>query len=175
MILTINGRQMTVRDDLKELFDRKLKKFDRYFGEDTPAHVTLSTGNDLERVEITISYNGTLFRSERADTTFQCALDSCISVLEGQIRRNKTRLEKKLRQGAFLPVNEDMHSAQIEEEPEFRIRTKEISIKPMTPEEVILQMNLLDHTFFVFENSETGCVNVVYRRHGDSYGLIVPA
>ncbi len=173
MKLTMNGRQMTIREDLKDLFDRKLKKFDKYFGEDAPAYVTLSRGHNAERVEITISYNGTLFRSERADSTFQCALDQCMDILERQIRRNKTRLEKKLRQGAFAPYPGEPEPPAVEEEPEFNIRVKNFSIKPMTPEEAILQMNLLGHSFYVFENSDTGRINVVYQRHDDSYGMIV--
>lgn len=175
MKITMTGRQMSIRDSHRELFERKLKKFDRYFGEDTPAYVILSCPKKQERVEITISYNGTLFRCERADSTFQNALDQCISVLEGQIRRNKTRLEKRLRQGAFLPNADIPEHTDVPEEGEFNIRVKSFSVKPMTTEEAILQMNLLGHTFFVFKNSESGEINVVYQRHDDSYGLIVPS
>ena len=118
-----------------------------------------------------ISANGTLFRSEEADTTFQNALDTAIDTIERQIRKNKTRLEKKFKGSSFdFSIADDEE----DEEKEFDIRVKTFSFKPMSVEEAILQMNLLEHEFFVFTEMDTGKVNVVYKRKNGGYGLIVP-
>jgi putative sigma-54 modulation protein len=112
-----------------------------------------------------------IFRSEVEDETFRNALDRAIYAIERQIRKNKTRLQRKLRQGAFdngiFETNED-----IEEEAEFTIREKTFALKPMSTEEAIMQMNLLDHTFFIFKSDKTGDVCVVYKRNDGAYGLI---
>lgn len=171
MKTTIVGRQMTVRDSLKHLVEKKLSKFDRYFDSTAEAFVTFSCKRSLECIEITISYKGTMFRSEEAADTFNNALDEAMDSIERQMRKNKTRLEKRLRAGAFADEQED---GKVEEEGEFVIRTKTFPFKPMTVEEAILQMNLIEHQFFVFSNAETGCTCVVYKRNDGAYGLITP-
>ena len=172
MKITVNARQMTVRESLKELVFKKLEKLDKYFPEEGEATVTFSRKHDRENLEITIFAANTLFRSEIEDETFQNALDRSIDTIERQIRKNKTRLEKRLRDGAFADTYSDDEGW--EEEPEFRIRTKTFSYKPMSVEEAILQMNLLNHEFFVFEEDESGDVCVVYKRKDGDYGLIAP-
>ena len=176
MKITTFGRQVEVTPDLKELFDKKLSKFDKFFKDDAEANITLrERKNGRKKLELTINASGTLFRSEEEDETFRNALDRAVSKIERQIRKNKTRLEKRLREGAFQNAYADEVSGEeIEEEGDFDIRTKSFSFKPMSPEEAILQMNLLEHEFFVFENDTTGKVNVVYKRHGNKYGLITP-
>lgn len=169
MKITVNGKQMTVRPSLKELTEKKLAKFDRYFGEDAQAIVSYSCRHGLQYIEITILYNGTIFRSEEGAETFQNAIDGAVESLERQMRKNKTRLEKRLRSGAFTPAPGDIDE---EEEGEFRIRTKSFPVKPMSVEEAILQMNLLEHQFFVFRDAETEKPCVVYRRKDGDYGLI---
>ena len=164
------GRQVHVTEDLRALIEKKLVKFDKFFDQ-AQATVTLRRTKLREVVEVTISNKGTLYRAEVEDDTFQTALDRCVSRIEGQIRKNKTRLEKRLREGAFRTGEAEMP---VEEEGSFRIRTKTFSLRPVTVDEAILQMNLLGHAFFVFEDVESGKVNVVYRRHEDEYGLIVP-
>ena len=171
MKITTIARQLNLRDSLRELTEKKLSKFDRYFGEDTTAYVTFRTRREQKIVEITITYGGTLFRSEEEDEDFRTALDRAVETLEGQIRKNKTRLERRIREGAFLRTTEEV--AIPEEEPEL-IRTKTFSLKPMTPEEAILQMDLLEHSFFVFTEAESGKTAVVYRRRDGGYGLILP-
>ena len=173
MKITILGRQVDVPDDLRPIFDKKLKKLDKFFKDDATAYVTLSKKRGKEILELTISSGGTLFRSEEEQTTFQNAFDRAMDSIERQIRKNKTRLEKRLREGAFI-AGTDVYSEPIEEEPEFNIRIKEFPIKPMSPEEAILQMNLLGHEFFVFRNDKTQEVNVVYRRKDYNYGVIIP-
>ena len=161
---------MTVRPSLKELTEKKLAKFDRIFGEDAEVIVVYSCRHDLQYIEITIRYNGTLFRSEEGADTFQTAIDRATEALERQMRKNKTRLEKRFRPGMLADLEED----DIEEEGEFRIRTKTFPVKPMSVEEAILQMNLLEHQFFVFRDDQTEQTCVVYRRKDGDYGLIQP-
>ncbi|MFA6947679.1 MAG: ribosome-associated translation inhibitor RaiA [Eubacteriales bacterium] len=173
MKITTIGRQMDVPEDLKALFDKKLSKFDKYFKDDAVAYITLSKKRGREILELTISSGGTLYRSEEENSTFQSALDCAVDSIDGQIRKNKTRLEKRLREGAFLK-NTQLSSDIAEEEPEFNIRVKTFTFKPMTPEEAILQMNLLGHEFFAFKNIENSSVNVVYKRRDGGYGMIVP-
>ena len=176
MKVTIVGRQITVRDSLKELVEKKLAKFDKFFGGNAEATVTFSRKRDKENLEVTISAANTLFRYEAEEDTFQTSLDRAVESIERQIRKNKTRLEKRLRDASFsVPLpDDDFHLDDIEEEPEFRIRMKTFSIKPMSVEEAILQMNLLGHQFFVFEDATTGDTCVVYARRDGDYGLIVP-
>lgn len=171
MKISISGKQMTVRNSLRELLEIKLAKFDRFFGEDATALVTCSCKNGKQTVEITINYNGTVFRSEEGSTTFRNAVDRSIDSLERQIRKNKTRLAKRIRGGAFNDMS-DWEDA--EEEPEFRIRIKSFPAKPMDAEEAILQMNLSGHNFFAFLDSESGTYAVVYRRKDGDYGLLLP-
>ncbi|MBE6709260.1 MAG: HPF/RaiA family ribosome-associated protein, partial [Ruminococcaceae bacterium] len=115
---------------------------------------------------------GMLLRSEEKNLTFLCALDECVEIIDGQIRKNKTRLEKRMKSGMVIP-KDDIDD--IEEEGEFNIRTKTFPMRPMTPEEAILQMNLLGHTFFMFANAESGDICVVYKRKDNDYGMITPA
>ena len=177
MKITTVGRQMEVTNDLKKLFENKLQKFDKFFKNEAEAVITLSKKRNLECLELMITANGTIFRGEECDSTFQNALDSSIEKIERQIRKNKTRLEKKFRDN-IVDVNalwEDGSDEIFEdEETEFDIRTKTFSFKPMSVEEAIMQMNLLGHEFFVFTNQESEKVNVVYKRKNGGYGLIVP-
>lgn len=174
MKITTIGRQTEVPEDLKDLFEKKLRKFNKFFRDDTNAYITLSKKRNMEVLELTISSGGILYRSEKESATFNNALDEVIEAIERQIRKNKTRLEKRLREGAFVRETGDSAYMTVDEEPEFNIRVKSFSIKPMSPEEAILQMNLLGHTFFIFKNAESGEVNVVYKRYDDDYGMIVP-
>jgi putative sigma-54 modulation protein len=172
MKVIINARQMTVRENLKELVYKKLEKLDKYFQNEGDATVTFSRKRNKENLEVTISAANTLFRCEVEDETFHNALDRAIDMIERQIRKNKTRLEKRLRDGAFeMPYDTD----EVEEEPtEFRIRRKAFQYKPMSVDEAILQMNLLGHEFFVFEDADSEDVCVVYKRKDGDYGLITP-
>ena len=171
MKVNIVGRQMNVWNEMKVTVEDKLAKLDKYFGDDCTANVTLSSKHNRKCLEITINSAGIIFRSEVEDETFRNALDRAVYSIERQIRKNKTRLQRKLRQGAFdngiLETNEDF-----EEEAEFTVREKTFSIKPMSTEEAIMQMNLLEHEFFVYKNDKTDSVCVVYKRKDGAYGLI---
>ena len=172
MKVTITGRQMNVWSEMEATIEKKLAKLDKYFGDNCSATATLSSKKNEKCIEITIrTADGTIFRSEVRDETFRTALDRCIYAIERQIRKNKTRLAKKLREGAFdkgiFDTGEDF-----EEEAEFVIRKKSFTIKPMSVEEAIMQMNLLDHEFFVFLDDKTSEVSIVYKRKSGDYGLI---
>ena len=159
--------------------EKKVGKLDRFFKEDATAAITFSVEKDrLNRVEITIRSSGTIFRVSESTSDMHASIDAAVTTLERQIRKNKTRLEKRLRQGAFersLDVSEISSFAPDEpEEGEYRIaRSKTFPIKPMTRDEAILQMNLLGHSFFAFKDEEAeGAFAVVYLRHDGGYGLI---
>lgn len=175
MKITTIGRQMEVSEELKALFGKKLSKFDKFFKDDAVAHIALSKKRNKEILELTISSGGILYRSEEENSTFQNALDNAVESIERQIRKNKTRLGKKLREGAFVRDASAIAALPEEaEEDEFKIRVKEFTLKPMTSEEAILQMNLLGHTFFMFNNIETDEICVVYKRKDGNYGMIIP-
>ncbi len=173
MNVTINARQITIYDDIKELIAKKLAKFDRYFPGGADASVTCKKIRDNECMEITISVNGTLFRAEESTPDFRTSLTRCIDTIEGQIRKNKTRLEKRMRNSFATPIPEAGEAA-VEEEGAFDIRTKRFVLKPMTAEEAILQMNLLGHNFYVYEDAESGDTCIVYKRNAGAYGVIIP-
>ena len=170
MKINIVGRRMEVEDKIKELIQKKLLRLDKYFKTDATAYVTLSHEKKAERLELTVSSTGTLYRSEERDETFNNALDTAIDTIERQIRKNKTRLEKRLKEGAIKFLEETPE----DDEGVFDIREKQFIMKPMSPEEAILQMNLLGHEFFVFKNVETGETSVVYKRKDKNYGMIIP-
>ena len=163
---------MTVRESLKAVVEKKLARFDKFFGEDAEALVTCKVRKGVKIIEITVIFGGVTYRSEEESETFITALDRAIDGLEGQIRKNKTRVEKSLKRGAF--VIDDGDDDEYEEEGEFKIRTKVFDIKPMTVEEAILQMNLLAHSFFMFRDADSGKYAVVYKRSEGDYGLILP-
>ena len=156
--------------------EKKVMKLERYFGDDAEALVTFSVEKNSNKAEITVKAGSTYFRASESTSDMFASIDACIGSIERQIRKNKTRLAKRLRQDAFVREPEQVSSFAPDEpeEPEFRIvRTKRFSIKPMTREEAILQMNLLDHSFFAFRDEEAdGAFAVVYRRNDGGYGLI---
>ena len=171
MKVTIVGRQMNVWDEMKATIESKLSKLDKYFNDECSATATLSSRRNQKCLEITIVSAGTIFRSEVQDETFRNSLDRAINAIERQIRKNKTRLAKRLRSGAFDQALPDT-GEDYEEDTEFTIRRKSITLKPMSVEEAIMQMNLLDHEFFVFQDDNSEKVCVVYKRHDNTYGLI---
>ena len=165
---------MSVRDNLREMAEKKLSTLNKYLSDDVTANVTFKVRRETEIIEVTIQMGNTLFRSEEGADTFRTALDKAVDTLERQIRRNKTRLQKRIREGAFAAPAAFPEGPDYEEEPEFSIRTKTYPIRPMSVEEAILQMNLLEHQFFVFIDDVDQETRVVYRRKDGGYGLIIP-
>lgn len=172
MKMNFTARQMRVFDQVKETAEKKLAKFDKFFSDEAEMDITFSMPNGLEMVEITIRSQGMVFRAEEACDTFATAIDSATEALERQIRKNKTRLQKRVKSEAFDIIDNDL--SDVEEEYVQDVRTKTFPFKPMSVEEAILQMNLLGHDFFVFKDAETLETCVVYKRKNNGYGLILP-
>lgn len=168
MNITITARRITVRDTLREKIETKLSKFDRYFGQDTTAKVVLSNEKERYTMEITLVYKDVIFRVQQTNESMLAALDACMDVLERKIRKHKTKLQKRLKDDSFA------QNFVAEEESYDIVKTKTFHVKPVTVDEAILQMEMLGHTFFVFENAETAEINVVYRRGDGKYGQIIP-
>lgn len=163
------ARKMTLSDSFKERAEQKLKKLDKFF-DDVKAQVTVSSQKDMATVELTVWAGGMIFRAEARSIDKLDALNDAIDNLIRRIRKNKTRLQKKVKESAF-----ELPEEPVAEETDYDvIRTKEVSLRPTHVDEAILQMNMLGHSFFVFLNAESGTVNVVYRRNNGGYGLIVP-
>lgn len=177
MKINIIGRQLSVYEDTKEMITEKLSKLDKYFGDEGSATVTLSHKRNLSTLEITIKASNTLFRSEVDADSFRDAMDRSIDNIERQIRKNKTKLRKKLREGIISDAAIAAASLEAVDEPEdsdIIIRKKVFEYTPMSPEEAVMQMNLLGHSFFVFNDAITGKTCVVYTRKDGNYGLIEP-
>ena len=172
MKITVNARKVFVNQKLTEHIEKKLAKFDKFFPGDAEAAVKLSRVRDVERVEVTIQSGATLFRSEDESSTFMNALGCCLYAIERQIRKNKTKLAKQLRDTSFADKFEDTPDEQTDYEV---IKYKKFALKPMTVDEAILQMNMLGHGFFMFKNGETGAINVVYKRADENYAVLEPS
>ena len=178
MKYTFACKKVALNDSIKEYAQKKISKLERYFrDEDTTAFVTFSVEKDhLCSVEITIRGGATLLRAqtEAPDGDMRGAIDAAVGYIERQILKNKTRLAKRLRSEGFPPPA-PTDDFEVTEEKEFPIvRTKHFTVKPMSPEEAILQMNLLGHTFFLFRDDGSGEVNVVYKRNDGKYGVLEP-
>lgn len=173
MKITMTGKQIELTEGLKTRIEDRFSKLDKYFYKDTEAFVTLSVQKEEQVVETTIHSGGLLLRVEEATTDMYTSIDNAVDILERQLRRNKTKIAKKMKKEYIENVAFDQIADSLEEEKDIKIvRTKKIESKPMSPEEAVLQMELIGHAFFIFTNSETGDKNVVYRRKKGDYGLI---
>lgn len=172
MKMNFTARQMKVYDSVKEIAEKKLAKFDKFFPDSAEMDITFSMPNNLEKIEITIRSQGFVFRAEEASEDFATSVDRAIDALERQIRKNKTRLQKKIRTEGFELIGAEL--TDIEEEEYDSIKVKTFPFKPMDVEEAILQMNLLGHDFYVFKDASSLETCVVYKRNAGGYGLIVP-
>ena len=176
MKMTFTERKVSISDELKEYAAKKCEKLERYFDRDNSAKVTFSMERGRYIAEITVVHAGMLFRASEQSHDMYGSIDGAVDSIERQILKNKTRLEKRLRQGAFDKSAELQMLAedQAPEDIYDVIRVKEFEVKPMTVQEAILQMNLLDHQFFFFRNSEEDDrYSVVYKRQNGGYGLII--
>lgn len=177
MNITITGRKVNLKNNFKELVEKKLSRYDRIFEENADAHVVVTVEHNRQTVEITIRQSGLIFRAEATDFEMNDALDQVIGALGRQIRKNKTKLEKKLHSGALRDYVVDYYNGEVPEQPtvEYKIaRTKKVPVKPMHIEEAILQMDMLGHQFYMFRDAETEEIAVVYKRHNGGYGLLEP-
>ena len=154
--------------------EKKVMKLERYFGEDAEALVVFSVEKNRNNVELTVRGAGTWFRARESTSDMFASIDAAVGTIEGQIRKNKTRLARRLRQDAFTRTVEETSFAPEEKEDDLQIvRIKQFHFEPMTREEAVLQMNLLEHSFFAFRDADNGdTFAVVYRRNDGGYGLI---
>lgn len=171
MKMTITAKKMQIPQNFTEYAEKRLNsKLDKFFGEEADARITMATHKNLIVIELTVDYNNMIYRAEQSAVDKEDALDAAIDKIIRQIRRNKTRVEKKLKESAFQDVYEDI----VTESDYEVIRHKKFVMHPMDVEEAILQMNLLGHTFFMFLNANTGETNVVYKRADGKYAVLEP-
>lgn len=173
MKFIISGKNITVTEGLKTAVQDKLSKLERYFTPDTEVVVTLSVEKERQKIEVTIPVKGNIIRSEQVSSDMYVSIDLVEEIIERQLRKYKNKIIDKKQSAGFQPefvekdYEEDTNEIKI-------IRTKKFGFKPMYPEDACVQMELLGHNFFVFLNAETEEVNVVYKRKGNTYGLIEP-
>jgi len=180
MIFNVRGENIEVTNALKEYVEKKVGRIEKYF--DTPptsaVNVTLKVVKDVHSVEVTVQLPGVVLRGEEGNEDMYAAIDLVVEKLERQIRKHKTKVNRKFRQeGSLRALFKEEQPAQVkqdEEEDLIVVRTKRFNFKPMDTEEAILQMDMLGHSFFVYSNSETDEMNVVYKRKDGKYGLIEP-
>lgn len=173
MNITIIGRKCTPRESFKARAEKKLQKVEKFFGEGATAKITATVEKNIKIVEITLQKGGFIFRTQERSQDLEEALDACVDSLIRQIRKNKTKLEKRLREVSFDEVFNAPETAEPEEEYNV-VRTKSVVLKPQTVDEAILQMNMLDHAFYMFCNAETDEINVVYKRSDGGYSVLEP-
>lgn len=173
MRFVITGRNIDVTEGLRAAVQEKIGKLERYFSPDTEAIVTLSVEKDRQKIEVTIPVKGNIIRSEQVSSDMYVSIDLVEEIIERQLKKYKNKIIEK-QQAREVFSDEYIEKDYDEDDTVKIIRTKKFGIKPMDPEEACIQMELLGHNFYVFSNSETDEVNVVYKRKGNTYGLIEP-
>lgn len=176
MKTTVNGRKIVIDDYFKELVLKKLSRLEKLFGPDANARVVVTKDKDRETVEITITYNGHLYRAEDTSLSKNDSIDKVIKALARQMRKHKTRLAKRFKSGTLEDILCTPEEQNMEEiAPKYEVvKSKEFAIKPMGVEEAILELDLLGHPFFIFKDANTNAINIVYKRRDGKYGLLVP-
>ncbi len=169
----ISGKNIDVTEGLKTAVYEKIGKLERYFTPETEIHVTMSVEKERQKIEVTIPMKGSMVRGEQISNDMYVSIDLVEEVIERQLRKYKNKLIEQKQAAASL--NQAFMDDDYAEDDSIKIiRTKKFAIKPMDPEEACVQMELLGHNFFVYRNGETDEVNVVYKRKGNTYGLIEP-
>ena len=173
MNLVISGKNIDITEGLRSAIEEKIGKLERYFNDSTEVHVTLSVEKERQKIEVTIPVKGNIIRSEQVSSDMYVSIDLVEEIIERQLKKYKNKIvDKQQSRDNFSPEYIDKD---YDEDDSIKIiRTKKFGIKPMDPEEACVQMELLGHNFYVFSNSETDEVNVVYKRKGNTYGLIEP-
>lgn len=173
MRIKITGRNIELTEGLKAAVEDKLNKLEKYFTPDTDVYVTLSVEKERQKAEVTIPAKGNYIRSEQVSNDMYVSIDLVEEIIERQLKKYKNKIVDK--QQAAASFSKAYVENDYTDDEEIKIvRTKKFDIKPMYPEDACIQMELLGHSFFVFCNAETDQVNVVYKRKGDTYGLIEP-
>jgi len=166
------GKNIELTDALRAIVEKKLSKLDKYFGEHVNATATLSVERNLQKIEVLIPLNNVMLRAEEKNDDMYSAIDLVIDKLEGQIRKQKTKLQKRNYEGSLRFQNITSYDSSLDDDEPKVVKTKKFAIKPMSEEEAVLQMELLGHDFYVYKNSNTNQVNVLYKRKDGNYGLI---
>ncbi len=169
----ISGKNIEVTEGLKSAIYDKLGRLEKFFTDDTDAQVTFSVEKERQKIEVTIPMKGHIVRAEQSSDDMYVSIDLVVEVIERQITRYKKKITDKEQNKAF--INSEFFDEEVEDDEEIKIiRSKRFAVKPMYPEDACVQMELLGHNFYVFRNAETDEVNVVYKRKGNTYGLIEP-
>jgi len=177
MKVTTQGNGIHIGERLEEKIESKLAKFEKHFGEEGSFNVKILPERELKKVELTLKLQNKIYRAEARDEEVLTAIDRTIDKLESQIRRQKTRIEKQIRDYSYMKeylrdVSEDADVA--DEEEKKIIKRKSFELVPMEPDDAVLQMEMLGHSFLVYLDASTGNVCVVYKRKDGHYGLIEP-
>ncbi len=173
MEFIIVGKNIDVTEGLRSAVEDKIGKLERYFTPETEIHVTLSVEKDRQKIEVTIPVKGSIIRSEQVSNDMYVSIDLVEEIIERQLKKYKNKLVGSKHGSSNF--KQEFIEREYQDDDEIRIvRSKKFDIKPMYPEDACVQMELLGHGFFVFHNAETGQVNVVYKRKGNTYGLIEP-
>ena len=173
MKFIIVGKNIDVTEALKNAVEDKLSKLEKYFTSETEVHVTLSVEKDRQKIEVTIPVKGNIIRSEQVSNDMYVSIDLVEEIIERQLKKYKNKIiDKKQAAGNFK--QEFIDKDYVDDEEIQIVRSKKFDIKPMYPEDACIQMELLGHNFFVFVNAETEQVNVVYKRKGNTYGIMEP-
>ena len=177
MKITYTARKVNLRDNFKERVEKKLAKFKKIFSDDAEVNVVVTLEKNRQTVEITIRDNKMIYRAESTMPEMNDALDRVADILSRQIRKNKTRLEKRIKTGGSLDdFAAEAPEQETETEDEYQVvRKKQVLMKPISVDEAILEMNMVSHDFFMFINADTDEMNVVYKRADGNYGLLEPA
>ena len=174
MKITIVGKNMDVTPSLQDAVKDKLGKLDKFFAQEIEAHVVMSVDKDRHKIEVTIPVRGGIIRSEQTSNDMYVSIDLVEEVIERQLRKYRKKIIDRHQSGGSFQPSFMESEYDLEEDSIEIIRTKKFDIKPMYPEDACVQMELLGHSFFVFNNAETDQVNVVYKRKGGTYGLLEP-
>lgn len=174
MNIIISGRNIELTDGLKNAVNEKIGKLSHYFTPSTEIHVTLSVEKERQKIEVTIPVKGNIIRSEQVSNDMYVSIDLVEEVIERQLRKYRRKIVDKHQGGGNLQKEYITEENYAEDEGVKIVRTKKFDVKPMYPEDACVQMELLGHNFFVFNNAETDTINVVYKRRDNSYGLIEP-
>jgi putative sigma-54 modulation protein len=172
MRVTVIGKNIDVTPALKEIVERKISKLDRYFKPNVEARATLTVQKNSQIFEVTIPFNGVILRCEESTDDMYKSIDLVETKLERQIRKQRTKLQR--RNNESLRFNSFDEVAFEEDDEGEIVKVKKFNIKPMSAEEAILQMELVEHNFFVFKDADTDNVNVIYKRKDGNYGLLEP-
>lgn len=172
MKLTMSGKNINITPGIRSMTERKFEKLDRYFFKDVEANITMNVEKERHIIEVTIPFSGTIIRAEEETENLYDSIDKVVEVVERQIIKHKDKLQRRRYTGETIRFENVPNLEEYEDDEPKIVKNKKFPMKPMSPQEAILQMELLRHDFFVFTNAETEEVSVVYKRKDGNYGLI---